>query len=92
MAGEIDLANAGRSAKLVFLGDHIVLSVGDYKSAVAFSRAPTPNLERLGNLLSFSIIGLHVQIGNRKPVEIHPNPTRLARWFSSKVRELAGSN
>jgi hypothetical protein len=91
MAGEIVLAIAGRTAKLVFLGDHIVLSVGDYLTAVAFSRFPSPNLSRLGRLLAFSEIGLQVQVGNRKPVEIYPNPSRSARWLSPKIRELAGS-
>jgi hypothetical protein len=45
MAGEIDIAVVGHDAKLVFLGDHIVFRISDYLSAVAFMRAPMPDLK-----------------------------------------------
>ncbi len=88
MAGEIDVAIVGHNGKLVFLGDHVVFRCTDYLSAVAFMRTPTPNLRPLGKLMAFSETGLKVHIGNRRPIEIFPNPNRIARWLSPKIREI----
>ena len=92
MAGEIDVAIVGHDAKLVFLGDHIVLRVADYLTAVAIMRTTTPDLIPLGKLLAFSETGLKVHVGNRKPMEIFPNPSRIARWLSPKIRELVSGD
>jgi hypothetical protein len=92
MAGEIDVAIAGHVAKLMFFGDRIVLRFADYRSAVALMRIPTPDLKILGKLLAFSNIGLMAHVGNRKPREIFPNPSRITRWLSPKVRAIIGSN
>ena len=92
MAGEIDIAIVGHDAKLVFSGDHVEFRVADYLSAVAFMRTPTPNLKPLGKLMAFSETGLKVHIGNRKPIEILPNPNRIARWLIPKIREIASGN
>ncbi|MDG1512526.1 MAG: hypothetical protein P8R31_12575 [Mariniblastus sp.] len=92
MVGEIDIAVVGHDAKLVFLGDHIVFRVTDYLSAVAFMRTPMPDLKPLGKLMAFSETGLKVHIGKRKPIEILPKPSRIARLLSPKVREIAPNN
>ncbi|MDG2015308.1 MAG: hypothetical protein P8J33_17510, partial [Pirellulaceae bacterium] len=86
MAGEIDVTIVGHAARLMFQGDRIVLCCNDLKSTVGIMRAPTPDLKPLGKLFSFSEIAFDVQIGDRKPLEIFPEPGRLARWFSPKVR------
>ena len=92
MAGELELAVAGRTARLNFLSDHIVLQIADYRSAAALVRVPTPDLGPLGKLLNFSEMKVLAQVGKRKPIEIFPDPGRLARWLSPKVRELTGTN
>ena len=92
MAGEIDVTIVGRAAKLIFQGDHIVLRCTDVRTAFAIMKAPTPNLEPLGNLLTVSKIGLMACVGEGKPFQIFPGASRVARWISSKVRELNGSS
>ena len=92
MAGELELAVAGRTARLNFLSDHIVLQIADYRSAAALVRVPTPDLGLLGKLLNFSEMKVLAQVGKRKPIEIFPDPGRIARWLSPKVRELTGTN
>lgn len=92
MAGELGLAVAGRTARLNFLSDHIVLQIADYRSAAAIMRVPTPDLGPLGKLLNFSEMRILAQVGKRKPMEIYPNPARFARWLSPKIRELNGTN
>jgi len=88
MVGEIDVKIVGHAAKLIFQGDHIVIRFSDVRTAFAIVRAPTPNLKPLGNLLTFSKIGLVAHVGKRKRFEIFPNPSRVARWLSPKVREM----
>lgn len=92
MAGELELAVVGRTARLNFLSDHIVLHIADYRSAAAIMRVPTPDLGPLGKLLNFSEMKILAQVGKRKPMEIFPNPGRIARWLSPKVRELTGTS
>jgi hypothetical protein len=88
MAGEIDVTIVGHAAKLIFQGDHIVLRCADVRTAFAIMKAPTPDVKPLGKLLSFSEIGLVAHVGKRKPFEIFPNPGRVTRWLSPKVREM----
>lgn len=92
MAGELEIAVVGRTARLNFLSDHIVLQIADYRSAAAIIRVPTPDLGPLGKLLNFSEMKILAQVGKRKPIDIFPKPARIARWLSPKVRELNGTD
>ena len=90
MAGEIDVTIVGRAAKLI-QGDHIVLRCTDVRTALEIMKDPSPNLKPLGNLLTFSKTVLMACVGEVKPFQICPGPSRVARWISPKVRDLNDS-
>merc|ERR1712188_9439 len=89
MAGELDVTIVGHAARLIFQSDHITLRCADVRTAFAIARAPTPNLGPLGKLLTFSELRVLASVGNTKPFEIFPNPSRVIRWLSPRVRELS---
>lgn len=92
MAGEIDVTIVGHAAKLIFQDDHIILRCADVRTAFAIMRSSTPSLKPLRGLLKFSKIGLLARVGEWKPIEIFPGPSRVALWLIPKVRELNSSS
>lgn len=88
MVGELDVAIAGHRATIVFLSEQILFRFVDYKTARAIVNRPLPSLRPLGKLLSFSEIELKAQVGNRKPIELFPQPNWIVRWLSPTIRQL----
>ena len=85
MVGEVNVAIAGQNATIQFLNDQIVLEISDYKTAWKIMKTPMPNLSLAARLLSFSEIGLMTRIGNRKPVELFPEPSWIVRLLSPSI-------
>jgi hypothetical protein len=89
MVGELDVASAGQTATIEFLRDRILLHFADYASARAISGCILPSPAAIGRLLSFGDIGLMAQIGNRKSVQLFPQPSWIVRLLSPAIREMA---
>ena len=88
MVGELDVVIAGQKATILFLRDHVVLRFAGYRSALAVASRLIPRPKQIGKLLALSEIGLGVQIGKRRQIELYPQPGLLVRWLTPAVREM----
>jgi len=88
MVGELEVAIVDRKMTIDLLGDQILLRFPDYASVRAVMKQPFPSLGLAGKLLSFSQIGLQVEVGKRKPIELFPRPSWITKLLSSDVREM----
>ena len=88
MVGGMDLETAGQNLTVKFLGEEILLCFGDLKAAREIIGQPMPSLRLIGKLLSFSELRLKAKVGERKPIELFPEPSWVVRLLSPAIREM----
>jgi hypothetical protein len=89
MVGELDVSIADQPLTIEFLGDTILFKMKSLRSAAAVARIPSPDLKPLGKLLAFGQMKVAAKVGDRRPIELFPQPGWLVKIIAPRFRDMA---